>query len=465
MTTCLTSTTRATLVAALLSGLCLVPFSAGAQDATTPHYDTGMIPGDHILLPENPPVANVVLISDGDGWNAAEQAEAEALIANDVAVIGIDFPEYLKALRADDGDCVYMISDVESLVHQVQRVGKAEKLTPPIVAGIGEGGALALAMIAQSPEATIGEAIAVDPLAGIPLAKQLCTPAEKTSVGDRMLYGLTDGALPAPVTVLFTAKASAEGKAHVASIVKDHPDVVTRDSDDDAMTTLGQALDDSINAENETQDPLGLPLSILETKPTMDTMAVIYSGDGGWRDLDREVGGALQDRGIPVVGVDSLRYFWSERKPQETADDLTRIIDTYRKHWHVKNVLLIGYSFGADVLPATYNLLPADDRDHVVLLSLLALSKEVDYVISVEGWLGVAGDGKAGNSLDDIAKIKPSLIQCIYGTEEDDDPCPSLKDKGIETLGIEGGHHFDEDYEALADKIVAALKARLTAAK
>ncbi len=460
------STTATALAAVLLaSGLSLAPVRALAQDAAAPHYDTGMIPGDHIMLPSDPPIANVVLISDGDGWNDAEQKEAEALVDKGVAVIGIDFREYLKALKADDGDCVYMISDVESLVHQVQRVGKAEKLTPPIVAGIGEGGALALAMIAQSPEATIGEAIAVDPLAGIPLQKELCTPAEKTTEGDRILYGLTDGDLPAPVTVLFTAKASAEGKAHVASIVKDHPDVVTRDSDDDAMTTLAQALDDSINAESQTEDPLGLPLSILETKPTLDTMAVIYSGDGGWRDLDREVGGALQDRGIPVVGVDSLRYFWSERKPQETADDLTRIIDTYRKHWHVKNVLLIGYSFGADVLPATYNLLPADDRAHVVQLSLLAFSKEVDYVISVEGWLGVAGDGKAGNALDDIAKINPALVQCIYGTEEDDDPCPSLKAKGVETIGIEGGHHFDEDYEALADKIVTSLKTRLAAGK
>ncbi|WP_377288910.1 virulence factor family protein [Rhizobium sp. SG2393] len=460
------STTATAFAAALLSGLSLLPAAAGAQDTAQPRYDTGMIPGDHIMLPSEPPVANVVLISDGDGWNEAEQKEAEALLEKNVAVIGIDFQEYLKALKADDGDCVYMISDVESLVHQVQRVGKAEKLTPPIVAGIGEGGALALAMIAQSPEATIGEAIAVDPLAGIPLTnKDLCTPAEKTPAGDRVMYGLTDGDLPAPVTVLFTPKASADGKAHVAAIVKDHPDVVTRDSDDDAMTTLDQALDDSINAENQTEDPLGLPLSILEAKPTMDTMAIIYSGDGGWRDLDREVGGALQDRGIPVVGVDSLRYFWSERKPQETADDLTRIIDTYRKHWRVKNVLLIGYSFGADVLPATYNLLPADDKAHVVQLSLLAFSKEVDYVISVEGWLGVAGEGKGGNSLDDIAKIDPKRIQCIYGTDEDDDPCPTLKDKGIETLGIEGGHHFDEDYEALADKIVASLKTRLPAGK
>jgi len=31
----------------------------------------------------------------------------------------------------------------------------------------------------------------------------------------------------------------------------------------------------------------------------------------------------------------------------------------------------------------------------------------------------------------------------------------------MELIGIEGGHHFDEDYEALTRKIVASLKQRL----
>ncbi|MGO8485037.1 hypothetical protein AB9F39_38660, partial [Rhizobium leguminosarum] len=54
----------------------------------------------------------------------------------------------------------------------------------PIVAGIGEGGALALAIAAQTPDATIGQTLAVNPVAGIPLAKELCTPASKQVVGE-----------------------------------------------------------------------------------------------------------------------------------------------------------------------------------------------------------------------------------------------------------------------------------------
>lgn len=435
---------------------CLSPFAATAQD-----FDTGMIPGNHISMPDNPPEANVFLISGADGWGAEEDKQAADLTAKGAAVVGIDLPTYMKTLRADKGDCVYMISDVESLAHQVQRAGGATEYNPPIIAGIGEGGALALAMIAQSPAATVGEAIAVDPEAGIPLEKVLCTPASKTKAGDRTIYGLTDGALPAPVTVLFTAAASQAGRDHVTALRSAHPDIDARDETASAADALAQTLADRVDAAADTDTPLGLPLTILKATPAYDTMAVVYSGDGGWRDIDKEVAGALQKRGIPVVGVDSLRYFWSERKPQETADDLSRIIDAFSKEWNVKHVLLIGYSFGADVLPATYNLLPASDQARVPQLTLMALSHQVDYEISVTGWLGVAGEGAGGDPVKDIAKIKSSSVQCIYGTDEDDDPCPTLKASGVESIPIDGGHHFDGDYEALASRIIDGLKKRI----
>ncbi|AOF94263.1 AcvB/VirJ family lysyl-phosphatidylglycerol hydrolase [Sinorhizobium sp. RAC02] len=441
---------------------CVAPrFTVAQENSKT--FATGMIPADHILLPDGAPGASVFLISDAEGWGSEEDRQAANLVAKGAAVIGIDFPSYLRALRADVGDCVYMISDVESLAHQVQRAGGAASYNPPIVAGIGEGGALALAMIAQSPAATLGEAIAVDPVAGIPLDKVLCTPASKTKADGRTMYGFSDGPLPAPVTVFFTDKAQQAGRDHVAALKQAHADIDVRDETASALDTLAQSVADRVDAAGDTDGSLGLPLAILKAAPAFDTMAVVYSGDGGWRDIDKQVAGALQQRGIPVIGVDSLRYFWSERKPQETADDLSRIIGAFRKEWNVKHVLLVGYSFGADILPATYNLLSPEDRSRVPQLTLMALSHQVDYEISVSGWLGVAGEGAGGDPIDDIARIDPKRVQCISGTEEDDDPCPTLKSSGVEAIAINGGHHFDGDYEGLADRIVNGLKARLEA--
>lgn len=447
------------MYAALGCAMLVLPQTVKAQDA--PNYQLGMLPPGHIMLPDGDVQANVFLISDANGWGDQEEKQAKALVEKGAAVVGIDFPAYIKALSADDGDCVYMISDIEELAHEIQREAKATTYRLPILAGVGEGGALALAMIAQSPAATIGEAIAVDPLAGIPFDKILCTPATKQKSGNRTIYGLTDGELPAPVTVLFSPAAKQEGRDHAAAIQAKHSDVDIRDVTGQANDELLQALSDRVDAAGDADQPLGLPLTILETKPTMDTMAVVYSGDGGWRDIDKEIGGYLQKQGIPVVGVDSLRYFWSERKPQEATDDLARIIETYRHEWGTHNVLLIGYSFGADILPAIYDLLPEKDKKRVALMSLMALSHKADYKVSVEGWLGIQGEGSAGDPVDYIKKMDASMVQCIYGKDDDENACPALQGSGADVVGLDGGHHFDGDYESLAQRILSLLKTRI----
>jgi type IV secretory pathway VirJ component len=442
-----------------LVGWLYVTAAVGQQ----PGYNTGMIPAPRIMLPSKDTDLKgiVFLISGGGGWSAREDAQAQAVLDAGAAVVGIDFPSYIKSLAADGGDCVYMVSDVEDLSQQIQRRIGSSNYRHPIVAGLGEGGALALAMVSQSPNATIGEAIALDPVAGIPLSKELCTPAPKQKIGDRTIYGFDGGSLPTEVTIVSTAAADAAGKAHAQRLKQEHPEVQLDDSDATPDGALSQALAASLSAASLNGLPLDLPLTVLEAKPAMNTMAVIYSGDGGWRDLDSEVGGYLQSQGIPTIGVDSLRYFWSERTPQGTADDLAKIIEHYRRQWNVQNVLLVGYSFGADVLPATYNLLPPTDRERVKQITLLGLSHQVDYEISVTGWLGAEGAGKGGDPVNDIAKIDPKLIQCVYGTDEGDDPCPTLKDRGVEIAPIEGGHHFDENYQALGKRIRDSLQARL----
>lgn len=431
-----------------------------AEDA--PPLDTGMIPAPLTLLPDDTPKALVVLLSDKDGWQDADQQQAERLQGNGAIVVGIDTPKYLASLAKDTGDCIYTVSDIEELGHQLQRKAGNAAFLPPIIAGRGQGGALALAILAQTPKATIGQTLALDPEAGIPVTKQFCTPAQKTLTGDRMVYGLTDGDLPDPATVLLSSAAPADGRDHVASLVSAHPDIDQRDVKDDVAKAYSDAIDELIALGNAADNPLGLPLTILETTPASDTMAVIYSGDGGWRDIDSEVASNLQASGIPVVGVDSLRYFWSERTPEETSNDLATIMRTYQKRWKVRHVLLVGYSFGADILPAAYNGLSDKMKARIPQVSLLALSHQVDYEISVSGWLGASGGKGAGDPLDDIKRIDPSKIQCFYGADEEDDACRDLKGTQVETVEIDGGHHFDGDYPALAKRISDGLAKRMT---
>ena len=79
-----------------------------------------------------------------------------------------------------------------------------------------------------------------------------------------------------------------------------------------------------------------LPLAVLPAAARHDTMAIVLSGDGGWRDIDRELGEALSQAGVPTVGIDSLRYFWTRKPPETIAADLTRIVDHFTRTWKVQ---------------------------------------------------------------------------------------------------------------------------------
>lgn len=443
--------------------------SAGPQIATAQQsavgvpqgLSLGMLPAPHIFMPDGPMKTNIFLLSDDTGWTSGNDTQAKALAEKGALVVGLDLPAYRTMLGQDKDDCIYMISDIEQVAQQVQRSLGNGAYKSPVIAGSGAGGAFVLGMIAQSPPATIGGAVAVDPEASITLPKQLCTPASKQPDGDGIIYGFTEGALPAPVTIYLSNAATPAGRTQAQALKASHPDVDIEETSIASGDVLMQALSDTVDAAGADGSPLGLPLTILEAKPTLDTMAIVYSGDGGWRDIDSELGAVLQADGVPVVGVDALRYFWSRKTPEQTAADLSRIIRAYRKEWNVRNVLLIGYSFGADILPSTFNRLPEADRAKVPLISLLALSHAADFEISVSGWLGGQGDGDGGDPTVDLTKIDPKRVQCIYGTEDEDDACKSLIPRGIQTIGIEGGHHFDEDYEKLAQHILTALKAQL----
>ena len=84
-----------------------------------------------------------------------------------------------RAQSADD--CVYFVTDIEELSQLIQRSAGAETYLNPDPRGPGVGGSMVLALVAQSPLATIGRAVAVDPGADLPLPQELCSDAPHRS--------------------------------------------------------------------------------------------------------------------------------------------------------------------------------------------------------------------------------------------------------------------------------------------
>jgi len=441
------------LLPIIFAGITLV--AAIVNIVSDPPLKTKSLPTDRISFPDGKPTGIVVLLSGGEGWTDREEQTSDALTSNGALVVGVDIRDYYQALEKERDDCLYLVSDIETVSHQLHRSAGIVNYHPPVVAGIGDGATLALAIAAQTPDSTIAETLAIDPRTTIPLSTILCTPAPKTPVPGGTVYGLTEGDLPNPVRVVFSPAADAAGRLHAEDLKTVHPAIEFRQTAQGADVALLENASGIVRRLSHSASPLNLPIVPIHATPKHDTMAIIYSGDGGWRDIDQQLGAYLKEEGIPVVGVDALRYFWSERTPEQTAVDLSHIIKSYRKRWNVDNVLLIGYSFGANVLPATYRLLPEADKQAISLVSLLAPSHHADFEIDVSGWLGFTGTGKYGDPVDDLREVEPSKIQCIYGLKEKDSACPAIQEiRGAQVLAREGGHHFDGDYRALNRLIV-----------
>jgi type IV secretory pathway VirJ component len=197
-----------------------------------------------------------------------------------------------------------------------------------------------------------------------------------------------------------------------------------------------------------------LPVTEVVAQAPTDRIAVLFTGDGGWTGpLDRGVAAQLAERGISTLGFDCLRYFWHERTPQKTADDLARLMRHYLSTWHAQHVVLIGYSFGADALPFIVRRLPRELREQVETLNLLGPSPSASFEIHLAGFIpGVKPRGGEPVEPELLSLDVPTL--CLYGEGDGEALCPALPADRVTIDRIGSGHHFSADYTALADRIV-----------
>lgn len=197
------------------------------------------------------------------------------------------------------------------------------------------------------------------------------------------------------------------------------------------------------------------PLIELPAHTPSGTLAIFYSGDGGWRGLDKYVSEKFGDSGISVVGVDSLEYFWDTKPAELAATDLAEIMQHYRQAWGIKRFVLIGYSFGADVMPALYNRLPVADQEAVGNIILLSLARQTNFEIHIEGIMGKdVGQYATG---PEIARLPADKVTCLYGTDESrKSGCTDTSIVG-NVMAFTGNHHFNDDYETVSGKLLGVI--------
>ena len=402
--------------------LCLAAVTASLAGHPAKALDSGDFGDLHIVRPEGAMHGLVVLFSDAKGWDAASAKIADALGHDGAFVLGVDLSAYLRHVGAQGhARCSDAVSAIELLSREVQRERGNSTYWTPILAGVGEGGAFAAATLGQAPASTIAGAISLDPTAALHMKLPLCPGIPPAPSIDR---GFSYGpwrSLNGFWAVGFDHAADRAGRAHIGDLKAQGTPVAIDDFGEEggAADAMAALLRPHLRKSRGVAGPAisGLPLVEMPASPPGPLLAIVLSGDGGWRDLDRSIAEKLRSDGVSVIGWDSLRYFWSHKTPEQTARDLSAVIDTYIARWGASKVALIGYSFGAGVLPFAYDRLSPEAKQHVVQLSLLGFASAADFEISMMGWLGAPPTENALPTQPALASIDPSMIQCFDGRE------------------------------------------------
>jgi type IV secretory pathway VirJ component len=189
-----------------------------------------------------------------------------------------------------------------------------------------------------------------------------------------------------------------------------------------------------------------LPIMEFPVESNQKYFVLFFSGDGGWKTIDKSLTTNLNDKQVPVLALNSMKYLWSEKTPLQIAKDMEFLIDRYLKKWNKQYVVIMGYSLGAEVLPFAINRLNQYYLPKIKDLILIAPSQRVLFKIKVKEYLIDNNEGL--DVLPEIKKLKIATRYCIC-----DDKKYSLCKQDlsgiIEYSVLTGGHHFDGDYSTL----------------
>lgn len=187
--------------------------------------------------------------------------------------------------------------------------------------------------------------------------------------------------------------------------------------------------------------------------------AVLFSGDMGTRvGMAPILARRLAADGIPVLEVNSLTLFARRRTPADAEAIVAAAARRALAASGAPQLLLIGQSFGADMLQVGAAALPVDLRRRVRLVALIVPGNTVQFRASPSEIFDLGEPTHA--AVPTAAQLDWAPVVCIYGIRERNSLCPQLTRGNAQVVALPGGHLMDRD----ADRLYATLRAAIAGA-
>jgi len=159
--------------------------------------------------------------------------------------------------------------------------------------------------------------------------------------------------------------------------------------------------------------------------------------------------------GAPVLGLKMRTYLATPHKPEQVAADLEPVVRGQLKEWDRNDIVIIGYSRGADTAPFVVNRWPSDLRARVRSLGLIGLSDNASFEFH---WEDLAIDVSRPTDIPtrpELEKLAGLSILCFRGEDEQKSAC-ARPTAGMRTI-VHDGKHRAKAGDGTSELVLRAL--------
>ncbi len=201
------------------------------------------------------------------------------------------------------------------------------------------------------------------------------------------------------------------------------------------------------------QDDAAFPVT--EWNNSSEKPVIFYiSGDGGFNTFSKAFSEELHRYGYDVFALNTKKYFWEKKSPLQASQDTEKYLKKITKNRTNKKVIIIGYSYGADVAPFIYNRFDQDFKKNIQDLIIIGPSKVNDFEIHLKEY--ITGKMEHGysvvNEINQIKNVPFTLV--VSDFENKYFPKNEITLKDYQFLHLQGNHHYGGNTKMLADSIV-----------
>lgn len=182
------------------------------------------------------------------------------------------------------------------------------------------------------------------------------------------------------------------------------------------------------------------------------------SGDAGFNTFSKGVGNDFQQKGYEVAALNTKKYFWEKKTPEQTSADIEYCIVQKLQSRKNQKVILIGFSFGADVTAFVYNHFSQDLKSKVEKVFIVGPSKTTDFEIHLDEYFGAAPKGSLP-VIPEINKIQGVPVTVILSDFEFKYfPYQQITlAENYKMIHLPGDHHYGGNTRILTDLIEKEL--------